>query len=188
LVNAWRNIRQRAIREGLTKKIEFVAIFEETKKGWPHLHILARCDYLPQKWLSDRMEEYTGAPVVDIRRVWNQRHASRYVAKYVSKGPGGFQGTKRYWTSRWYTMGESDSKPVADANKAWWRTGASLESLVQDLSAIGWVVTEESANFFKADAMPGARWPWSQREPPDRRRFRCGLEIHESSTGLKANV
>lgn len=99
LVSAWRHVRKAACARYGYKKIPFIAIFEKTKRGEPHLHILTRLKWLDQKWLSNMMKELIGAPIVDIRRVDKARNVARYVAKYIGKDPMPFDGCKRYWRS-----------------------------------------------------------------------------------------
>lgn len=102
LSEAWKVVVKRARRKFLKAPLEYLAIFEETKRGEPHLHILARAPYIPQKWLSDQMKMLIAAPVVDIRRVKGSKQAAWYVAKYAGKGPKAFPALKRYWQStRW---------------------------------------------------------------------------------------
>lgn len=102
LSDAWRIVVKRARRKFPKAPIEYFAVFEETKKGEPHLHILARAPFIPQKWLSAQMMDLIEAPIVDIRRVHSKRHAANYVAKYVGKGPRSFGSLKRYWQTPRY--------------------------------------------------------------------------------------
>lgn len=99
LKDAWTKVRRLAAKELGIKKIPFMAIFERTKRGEPHLHICARGPYLSQDWLSKKMEALIGAPVVDVRAVDQHRNVAQYVAKYIGKDPQPFEGTKRYWRS-----------------------------------------------------------------------------------------
>lgn len=168
LTEAWRLTRQRAKREGLADRIEYLAIFEETKRGWPHLHILARCPYLPQRWLSQCMHDYADSPIVDIRRVYNRRHASRYVAKYVSKGPGRFRGTKRYFRSKAYGDDGRTPQPVADASKPGWATETDLYILQHVAVQYGWRVVESSDNWWRAEPLDSAIWIGPRDPPHDR--------------------
>ena len=71
-----------------------------TKRGWPHIHIVARCEWLSQKWLSAQMKKLADSPVVDVRRVHNKSKITAYISKYISKNPHRFTGVKRYWCSR----------------------------------------------------------------------------------------
>lgn len=102
LSDAWKIVVKRARRKWTKAPLEYLAVFEETKKGEPHLHILARAPYIPQRWLSEQMSELIDAPVVDIRAVGKVANAARYVAKYVGKGPKAFASLKRYWQSKGY--------------------------------------------------------------------------------------
>lgn len=104
LVEAWRNIRQYCKRKGIADKIPFIAVFEATKRGEPHLHILCRAPYIDQRLLKRLMRKYMRAIIVDIRRVKSAAGAAKYVSKYVSKSPTVFKGTKRYWASRDYEI------------------------------------------------------------------------------------
>jgi hypothetical protein len=115
LVHAWRMVIQRGKREGIIKDMQYIAVFELTKQGWPHMHILARCSWLAQSWLSDRMAEYAESPRVDIRLIKSKARAAWYVAKYTSKAPEKFEGCKRYWRTLGYDLspGKTD-KPVHD--------------------------------------------------------------------------
>jgi len=160
LVRAWRNVRQRARREGLARSIPFVAIFEATKAGWPHIHILARCPYIDQRWISERMDEYAGSPIVDIRRVKTARGAARYVAKYVSKGPGRFDGCKRYWRSQDYELEAKPDSPVADRGAWWEMRRESIEEIAANLQKCGWVLSSESAETIVLEPGPDAKYLW----------------------------
>lgn len=148
---AWRNIRQRAKRDGYSDKIPFLAVFEETQRGWPHLHILAQCPFIPQSWLSQRCYEYLRSPIVDIRRVRSRRQASRYVAKYVSKSPHRFDGVKRYWRSRDYNDETLHAKPVADSSRTWILCGGSINDLRILAQCQGWHLNDDEARMLSVD-------------------------------------
>lgn len=100
LAHAWRLIVKRLKRLHGNMGIAYLAVFEKTQRGEPHLHILYRGPWLPQSWLSAAMDELTSSPIVDVRYVEDSRKAVRYVAKYVGKDPERFIGCKRYWSSR----------------------------------------------------------------------------------------
>lgn len=114
LVEAWRRCRRAAIKRFSLERLPFIAVFEKTKHGEPHLHILCRSKYIPQQWISRFMDEAIGAPVVDIRRIRGKRMAVNYVTKYVGKQPHHFEGLKRYWRSQDYVLDQEDiSTPEA---------------------------------------------------------------------------
>lgn len=102
LKEAWTRIHRKAKKEQHKEELEYLCVFEVTKAGEPHLHVLCRSSWIDQKWLSDQMKAEMDAPIVDIRRVNNPKKAATYVAKYVSKQPEKFPGTKRYWRSLHY--------------------------------------------------------------------------------------
>ena len=104
LVKAWRQVRAEYIRRHGPRSLPFIAVFEATKLGWPHLHILARAGWIDQRWLSKRMAALTGAPIVDVRRVKGLAKVAAYVSKYIGKNPHRFQGVKRYWRSLDYLL------------------------------------------------------------------------------------
>ena len=67
--------------------------FLEVKLGkcgrrWhPHLHVLLRGKYLPQRWISDTWFAITSdSHIVDIRMASDPEHIYKYLAKYVTKG------------------------------------------------------------------------------------------------------
>jgi len=110
LSRAWRLIIARAKRHYGYKTIPYFAVFEATKKGEPHLHILARVKWIDQKWLSKQLKEITGAYVVYIEKCWSKREAARYIGKYVGKAPGKFGTSKRYWCTRTWGTTKKDYK------------------------------------------------------------------------------
>jgi len=141
LVTAWRQLRREYIREHGKGSLPFLAVFEATKRGWPHLHIVARCKWLEQRWLSRRMASLTGSPIVWVERVHGKSKVAAYVSKYVGKNPHRFAGVKRYWRSRDYLppvddpdLDEWDRLPVWEVVKRFW------VFLAEDLEAEGWRV------------------------------------------------
>lgn len=79
---------------------QYLLVWERTKAGWPHAHLLARAPYIPQPWLSRTWAELTRSPVVDIRRVHTAHGATHYVAKYLAKDPQAPSPMKRYRASQ----------------------------------------------------------------------------------------
>lgn len=80
--------------------VEYFLIWERTKNGWPHAHLLLNAPYIPQPWLSSTWHELTGAPIVDIRAIHDATHLVSYLAKYLAKDPQAPPGMKRYRHSR----------------------------------------------------------------------------------------
>jgi len=119
LVSAWREVRRLAKKKWHYKTIPFYAVFERTKAGEPHLHILSRIRWLDQAWLSNVMKRLIGAPICDVRPVDKGRNPGRYIAKYIGKDLTQFAGVKRYWRSLDWLETEArriweDERPVCD--------------------------------------------------------------------------
>ncbi len=121
LVDAMRLMIKRARRKFKKSPIEYMAVFEETKRGEPHLHMLMRAPFVPQKWISETMDELISAPIVDIRQVKSARSVAKYVAKYVAKGPKAFAQLKRYWATKGYDQERRERDEVErERLSQWW--------------------------------------------------------------------
>lgn len=146
LANAWRNAVKRLERQWKRPHIEYIAVFEKTHNGWPHLHILARAKFIPQRWLSRTMKALIGSPVVDVRRIRGQQQAINYITKYVGKEPHKFGTSKRYWFTRNY-------RDPADANKnkppAWWSCiefrAIDIRMFKEQYLRNGWLISAETS-------------------------------------------
>jgi len=119
LANAWRTAVKRLRRLYPKRPLAYLAIVEQTKAGEPHLHILLRTGYIPQKIISGMMRDLINAPIVDIRKIRNTREVIRYVAKYITKAPAQFGNAKRYWnTQDWEAKQEQQEiDPPVDTTK-----------------------------------------------------------------------
>ncbi len=133
IARAWRKIRAEYLRKHGKGSLPFLAVFEATKKGWPHIHIVACCEWLSQKWLSARMDDLAESPIVDVRRVHDQSKVAAYISKYIGKNPHRFKGVKRYWCSRdygwektaWYKM-VKDMAPKWEVVRMHWKLWAKI--------------------------------------------------------------
>ncbi len=103
---------------------EYLDVFEANLRGEPHLHIYARCPFIPQQWLRDTMVELIGSPGVDIRGVAS-RDDRRQAAKYIS--PHKFGNLNRYSASSNWIIDPSFVKhrgyrPNTSLPSGWTRT------------------------------------------------------------------
>lgn len=156
---AWTNLRRLICRHYKTTHIPFVAIFEQTERGEPHLHILARMGFVDQKWLSAQWERMTGAFRVDIRAIRSQRGIARYVSKYVSKAPVMWAGTKRYWRSLdWIVDPEAAPADQPPSHVSWYLSDFGVDHVVSGFIARGW-------NYI-TDGTRHAVWGQEGRGPP----------------------
>jgi len=145
LVWAWRIIRRQYVREHGKGSLPFFAVFEATKRGWPHIHIVARCKWLSQKWLRKRMTELIDSPVQDVRQVYGLNKVAWYVSKYISKNPHRFEGVKRYWRSLDYLTPPADTDQDEEAEIPYWHVIKRYWQFVaSDLSEQGWIVNENT--------------------------------------------
>lgn len=138
LSDALKILVKRARRKFAKGPIEYLAVFEETKKGEPHLHVLMRAPFLPQRWLSETMDELIEAPIVDIRRVGHVRNAARYVAKYVGKGPKAFASLKRYWSTPKYDLTRPKKEPSDEKPDSGWRVWREPLCVIADILRGHW--------------------------------------------------
>ena len=98
------------------KKLHYMAFAEETENSEPHLHILLRTVFIPQKWISEQMQEILSSPITWIEKIKGPKAAISYVTKYVTKAPAQFGKSRRYWVSRWYQLikRERTKQPLYD--------------------------------------------------------------------------
>lgn len=121
LKHAFTMLLQAMRRRWPGRSFHYIAVFEETAQGEPHIHLLARSLFLPQKWVSKMMRKLLGSPIVDIRRITTVKAAANYIAKYMSKRPGRFEGCKRYWRSHGYDQRPKPERPPEMALDGPWR-------------------------------------------------------------------
>lgn len=121
LVDAWRSVIKLVKHEYGYEAIPYFCVFEATKNGEPHLHVLARVGWIDQKWLSRQMKALTNSPIVDIRRVRNKKKLAYYIAKYCGKEPHRFATCKRYWTTQNWELVKFKPEPPPGRWHARWR-------------------------------------------------------------------
>ncbi len=120
LARAWPKVVKAAKKKYGYKSIPYLCVFEATKKGEPHLHILCRVKWIDQRWLSDQMRRLINAPIVDIRRVRSPGQAAHYISKYVGKEPGHFESCKRYWRTQDYELTKYECPTIeGDWSEQW---------------------------------------------------------------------
>lgn len=104
-------LRRRIERKWGIEKLPFIVVFERTKKGWPHMHLLCRAPFMPQKELAEMWQAITGAFIIDIRFIRRKSQVLFYVTKYIGKDLAAFEGCKRWWRSHNYQR-IKDEKPL----------------------------------------------------------------------------
>ena len=144
LSRAWAAIARRAKRKYGYKCIPYFAVFEATKAGEPHLHILVRVKWIDQRWLSRQMAKLMAAPIVDVRPIRNPRQAAGYVAKYIGKNPHRFETCKRYWSTRdWDLSDWEEPEREAGWSNIWEAREVDFRFLTEMWENLGMVVYRE---------------------------------------------
>ncbi len=125
----------------IRKKIgtfEYVAIWELTKKGFPHLHILQRGDFLPKKWLDYQLPKFGFGPISWLKKIHNGPQAAHYVTKYLAKGfdRSGYLDIfdRRIWASqKYFDVVPDPPKENPDDVVKCYRVHASVDRILKHL-------------------------------------------------------
>ena len=84
--------------------IEYLAVWERTKAGWPHLHVLVRGPYIPHALLSRLWAELARSPNVWLTALSGTTAGARYVSKYLTKDPDPFGRGRALRVSRGFLV------------------------------------------------------------------------------------
>lgn len=143
-------------RYGATR-IQYALVWELTKRGYPHAHILLRAPYLPQKLVSREWQRLSGANIVDIRQIRSEGEAAAYVSKYLTKDPATPYGSKRFRTSRAYSVPTPRGQLTASLEiTSWLRSHAPVEETLLSLN-------DRGIDFWEHMPSLWCSWP----KPPD---------------------
>lgn len=129
----------RRMQRYLGEKVEYFVTVEKTKWGEPHLHVLLRCGYIPQRLISNWWKELTGAFIVHIRKVDDKKNAARYVSKYLNKALEKIGNSKRYWMSRGWELPPEETEEVAEYRvRSWRHSKEDIDDLIFARRLLGW--------------------------------------------------
>lgn len=132
---------KRLRREYGKENFEYIRVYETTKRGQPHIHVLADCPYISQKYLSEVWEEVSGAKIVDIRRIHNQSAVKSYLSKYLSKGAEMPDNIRRYSISwRMAKKIGQDVEEISPDKPHWSWIPGTIGSQVSSYEQNGWNV------------------------------------------------
>lgn len=152
---AWRQVVKLAKKKYSLQKIPYLCVFEATKKGEPHLHIIARLKWMDQRWLSNQMARLIAAPIVDIRRISSVAQVAAYVAKYIGKQPHRFKGCKRYWTTKNWRLVKSDVEPVDGFwSEHWYLNKITLLQQQEMWELMGWTCELRAGVLYGGEVLP----------------------------------
>lgn len=103
-------------------EFEYLCVWELTKKGTPHIHMLQRGDFVPKKELSKIWCKYTGSFIVDMRQIWNEKSIYAYLTKYMGKSIGktaeALNGMRVIQKSQNYVILPEDDTDAGDVENA----------------------------------------------------------------------
>lgn len=154
---AWRTLVKRIKRRYQLDALDYLAVVERHKSGWPHLHILARMPFVPQAWISQQMAELADGPIVHIRRIDQHGRHIAYVAKYCGKCTQKVGTCKRYWQTRGYDQRPPEQKEHPDRHRGGWEHwDKPLSYHVKAWTELGYRVHVESKWKAYAEKVP----PW----------------------------
>jgi len=149
LARAWPVIVRRAKAKYGYKSVPYLCVFEACESGEPHLHILARSEWIGKRWLSDQLRKLTGAFIVDIERVKNPKKLAWYVAKYIGKDPERFETCKRYWSTQdWELTKFEPQKPPGRWHSEWMLIRTPLKELAETWRSQGRKVEESGTRIY----------------------------------------
>jgi len=125
------------------REVEYFAVLEPHKSGWPHVHVVARAPSMDWRELRALWERLTGSFVVDIRAVRRQAGMARYLCKYLTKHGDVPGWGKRHWCSRGW-LPDADCEPIADSFN--WYSCAVIDGDAQTVrefyDRVGWALDE----------------------------------------------
>lgn len=155
--------------------LPYFAVVEKHKSGRPHLHILLRCEFIPQRWISGEMARRAQSPICDIRKVANTKVAASYVAKYIGKAPAKFGNSRAYWYTRNWAPPVADEEPEATTQvsffsarpRRWSETveEVAMQSPIIDVTPDGWFSMSPHAAPFRPIVVSG-RYGSVRDRPP----------------------
>lgn len=142
---AWSKL-VREIRRDLGE-FHYIKFLERTRAGTPHYHIVQRGCYIPQRWLSAHWKRLTGAHMVDIRKLSNDRMVSRYITKYMAKTAAivslALQGLRVVTASRdWLLEPPPPRKGLDTSDFTWYWLKVPFWQVLSDLAVGGGVVVD----------------------------------------------
>jgi hypothetical protein len=129
-------------------ELEYALVWELTKKGTPHLHVLTRGTYIPQSWLSTNWKELSGGTYTWISKVHTATAHALHLCKYLHKNGGqtaeAIAPLRLIQLSKHY---ELPTLPSTNQNpyEGWsfYRSHDSSHEIAFKIACSGWNVTTE---------------------------------------------
>lgn len=141
--------------------IEYLAVWERTQAGWPHLHVLLRGPYVPHALVSQLWARLMNSPIVHLKRLDDSAAGARYVAKYLTKDPDPFGQGRALRASRGFLV--EPMRPQSTRECTLGRVdlyeGNVWEWLLAELQNLRLVEADENGRMFSA--------PWDHFDAPE---------------------
>lgn len=139
-------------------------MWELHRSGYPHLHVVARSPFIPQKWLSERWSQLGIGSIVDIRKIFKHETAARYIAKYLGKATGDcarmLSGTRIITKSRNWILQDPMVSPEEElAGWTWAPVSAELWEILSDFAACGAALADQSRFSYRTLLDLATFWP-----------------------------
>lgn len=77
---------------------------ERHKDGYPHIHMVARCPYIPWEWLQWQKTKRLNSPIVWIKAIRDVAQRVAYIVSYITKEEHRFGKSRRYAFSQKYKL------------------------------------------------------------------------------------
>lgn len=97
LSRAWAKFAAAYNRRHGKRALQYFAVIEATKNGWPHLHIAIRAPWISVRKLRAFLVAEIDSPQLKLLKLDKVQRVAAYLAKYLGKGPHQFGTCKRYW-------------------------------------------------------------------------------------------
>lgn len=138
LIKRWR-------RKVEGQKVEYFLVWERTKAGWPHAHVLLSAPKVSKHWLSHTWRELTGSYIIDLQTVSNHQRAAGYLAKYLAKDPQVPPGQRKYRRSAgFFSQPEEPKKDRLPVVSKWEREPYDQYTLAYQWAKEGFFVRQDA--------------------------------------------
>jgi len=103
------------------QRLDYFLVWERTKRGWPHIHLLLIAPTVAKRWLSHQWQELTGCYIVDLQPIRTVENAARYLTKYLTKDPQVPAGFRRWRRTAGFFNSKDEPKGVRLAIVGSWK-------------------------------------------------------------------
>jgi len=146
---AWHN------RKYGKRSLQYFAVMEATKQGWPHLHITIRANWIDLRKLRAILVADLRSPVCKLIKLDGIHRVAAYLAKYLGKAPHQFGTGKRYWkTLDWLLPAFFEDREARRRSGAWFPDPRSWQEIAFDAALRGFKVEQLNPGVFLPARVP----------------------------------